>query len=38
MVNLEDKVTRVKKGTRASLERLELKDLRELKVCEASPA
>lgn len=31
-MNLEDKVTRVKKGTRVDWEKLELKDLRELKV------
>ena len=31
-MNLENKVTRVKKGTRADWEKLELKDLRELKV------
>lgn len=31
MVNLEDKVTRVKKVTRGNQEKLELKDLQELK-------
>lgn len=38
MVNQEDKDTRVKKVTRENWEKLELKDLQEPRVCEASPA